>query len=95
MLVLRELEREYFSLLRELGIENREELRKKEYTSISLSRAKRKRSGKVYRWLILTGKREGKTRLIKNFYADYEENHEKLRKLCSLYRAIKSLEGGM
>jgi len=65
------------------------------YSSIAISRARRRRGGKVYRWLILTGKvREGgraKTKLIKNFYGHCEENEAKLKRLCSLYRAIRTL----
>ena len=93
--VLEELKREYRELLRELELEGLEELYEMKYSSIALSRAKRKRGGKVYRWLILTGKvRENgkvKTKLIRNFYMDLEEAEPKLRRLVKLYRAIRVL----
>lgn len=93
--VLEELRREYRELLRELKLEDLEELYEMKYSSIALSRAKRKRGSRVYRWLILTGKvrKDGKarTRLIRNFYRDLEGAEPKLRRLVKLYRAIKVL----
>ena len=95
MEVLEELKREYRELLRELELENVEELYEMRYSSIAFSRAKRKRGSRVYRWLILTGKvRENgkvRTKLIRNFYRDLEEAEPKLRRLVKLYRAIRVL----
>ena len=95
MEVLKELKEEYRKLLRELELEDLEELHEMRYSSIALSKAKRKRGSKVYRWLILTGKvRENgkvRTKLIKNFYRDLDEAEPKLRRLVKLYRAIRVL----
>ena len=89
--ILEELKEEFEAVLEELGIRE-EELER--CSSIALSRAKRKRGGKVYEWLILTGKvRENgrvKTKLIRNFYGKGKE--EKLKRLVRLYRAIKVLD---
>lgn len=91
------LRRKYWELLDDLEL-NEEELRKMVYSSIAVSKAKRKRGDKTYKWLILTGKarRDGKlkTELIKNFYKVTEETERKLRLLVKLYRAIKVLESG-
>jgi len=96
MKLLEELKKEYRELLKELGLENMEELEKMEYSSVALSRAKRKRGRKVYKWLILTGKvRENgklKTKVIKNFYKDQDVSEPKLRKMVKVYRAVKALQ---
>ena len=93
--VLDELRKEYRELLKELGLEGLSGLYDMEYSSIALSRAKRRRGNKVYRWLILTGKvkegRKSETKLIKNFYKNLEETEPKLRRLVKLYRAIRVL----
>ncbi len=97
MEIVRILHRKYGELLDDLEL-NEEGLRKMVYSSIAVSKAKRKRGNKTYGWLILTGKakKDGKlkTELIKNFYKVTEETERKLRLLVKLYRAIKVLESG-
>ena len=95
MKVLEDLKKEYRKLLADLELEDLEDLYRMKYSSIALSRARRRRKNRTYGWLVLTGKvKENgkvKTRLIRNFYRNLEEAEPKLRKLVKLYRAIRVL----